>query len=127
MFSAFLAGSRTFLALLVLFFYTLIAAPPVLLWCAVSGDGRLIYPIGSLALRLGLAIAGIRVRVLGLEHVRPERPAVYAANHNSNIDPPVVLVALSRLYPRLKIIYKAELRKLPLLVWVSDAAGFVPV
>lgn len=125
--SAFIAGFRTFVALFVLSVYTLIAAPPVLLWVGVTGDVRPIYTVGGLALRLGLAIAGIRVRLLGSEHIQPGRPAVYAANHNSNIDPPVVLVALKPLYPRLKIIYKAELRKLPLLVWIFDLAGFVPV
>ena len=34
---------------------------------------------------------------------------------------------LERLFPRLRVLYKAELRKLPVLVWVFDAAGFVPV
>ena len=31
------------------------------------------------------------------------------------------------LFPRVRVLYKAELRKLPVLVWVFDAAGFVPV
>jgi 1-acyl-sn-glycerol-3-phosphate acyltransferase len=39
----------------------------------------------------------------------------------------VVFASLAPLQPRLRTIYKAELRKLPLLVWVFDAAGFVPI
>jgi 1-acyl-sn-glycerol-3-phosphate acyltransferase len=48
--------------------------------------------------------------------------AVYACNHSSNIEPPAIFMALRPLFPRLRIVYKAELRKLPVLVWVFDAA-----
>jgi 1-acyl-sn-glycerol-3-phosphate acyltransferase len=34
---------------------------------------------------------------------------------------------LRMLFPRLRVLYKAELRNLPVLVWVFDAAGFVPL
>ncbi len=53
--------------------------------------------------------------------------AVYACNHSSNIEPPAVFFSLARLFPRVKVLYKAELRKLPVLVWAFDAAGFVPI
>lgn len=56
-----------------------------------------------------------------------DRAAVYAFNHGSNVEPPLAFLALSRLFPKLRVLYKAELRKLPVLVWVFDAAGFVPV
>ena len=35
--------------------------------------------------------------------------------------------ALRSLFPRLRVIYKAELRKLPVLVWAFDIGGFVPL
>ena len=35
--------------------------------------------------------------------------------------------ALHELFPRLRILYKAELRKLPVLVRAFDLAGFVPL
>ena len=54
-------------------------------------------------------------------------PAVYASNHTSNIDPPAVFLALRPVFPRLRVLYKAELRKLPVLVWAFDLAGFVPI
>jgi 1-acyl-sn-glycerol-3-phosphate acyltransferase len=38
-----------------------------------------------------------------------------------------VFLALKSLFPRVRVLYKAELRKVPVLVWVFDAAGFVPV
>jgi 1-acyl-sn-glycerol-3-phosphate acyltransferase len=121
-----LAAIRTVLAGTAISLYVLIAAPPVLLWTVVSRRASLLYAAGSVGMRLGLAIAGIRVEIVGSEHVQ-RRPAVYASNHNSNIDPPAVFLALRGLFPRLRILYKAELRRLPVLVWVFDAAGFVPV
>ncbi len=83
--------------------------------------------MGDGGVRLAFALVGIRVRVVGVENIQAGRAAVYAANHSSNIDPPAVFTALSRLHPRLQTIYKAELRRLPVLVWAFDAAGFVPI
>jgi 1-acyl-sn-glycerol-3-phosphate acyltransferase len=65
--------------------------------------------------------------VTGAEHIQRGKPAIYAANHTSNIEPPAVFVALSDLFPRLRVLYKAEMRKIPVLVWVFDAGGFVPI
>jgi len=83
------------------------------------------YRAGGLGIRLGFSLAGIRVRVVGREHLQPA--AVYACNHASNIEPPAVFHALAPLFPRLRVLYKAELRTLPILVWAFDAAGFVPL
>jgi 1-acyl-sn-glycerol-3-phosphate acyltransferase len=52
---------------------------------------------------------------------------VYCVNHSSNLEPPVVFAALWPLFPRLRVLYKAELRKLPILVRAFDLAGFVPL
>jgi 1-acyl-sn-glycerol-3-phosphate acyltransferase len=86
-----------------------------------------LYRVGELGLWLGLTLAGIRIEVVGRANILVGRPAVYAANHRSSIEPPVVFYALRSLFPHLSILYKAELRRLPVLVWVFDAAGFVPL
>jgi 1-acyl-sn-glycerol-3-phosphate acyltransferase len=49
---------------------------------------------------------------------------VFCANHESNVDPPVLFQVLHR---RLHVLYKAELSKLPLLGRVFILGGFVPV
>lgn len=121
-----IAAIRTFFAGTALSVYVLIAAPPVLVWTAMSRDPALLFAAGSVAMRMGLAIAGIRRVVTGTEHVR-HRAAVYASNHSSNLDPPIVFLALRGLFPRVRILYKAELRRLPVLVRLFDAAGFIPV
>lgn len=107
--------------------YVLFAGIPALLWTLVVRDHRLLYRVGKLGLWLGLTLAGIKVEVIGRENILKGRPAVYAANHRSNVEPPVVFFALRSLFPNLSILYKAELRRLPVLVWVFDAAGFVPL
>ncbi len=98
-----------------------------MLWTLIVRNPRALYRVGELGIWLGLALAGIRVHVTGRENILVGRPAVYAANHRSSIEPPVVFLALRSLFPHLTILYKAELRKLPVLVWVFDAAGFVPL
>jgi len=106
--------------------WVLVAGPPVLLWTVVSRRPWLIYAAGSLGVRVGFAVAGIRLRLEGREHL-VRGAAVYACNHSSNVEPPAVFLALRSLHPGLKVLYKAEMRRLPILVWVFDVAGFVPV
>ena len=120
-----LAALRTFAAVVSVAVYVLICGPIALVVTALTRDARLMYALGGGGVRIGLALAGIRLRVLGDEHLI--QGAVYACNHSSNIEPPAVFLALRPLFPRLRIVYKAELRKLPVLVWVFDAAGFVPL
>ena len=107
--------------------YVIVVGIPALLWTLISRDHRLLYLAGKVGLWLGLTLAGIRVEVVGAQNILKGRSAVYAANHRSSIEPPVVFYALRSLFPDLSILYKAELRRLPVLVWVFDAAGFVPL
>ena len=122
---ALIAAVRTLAALTVVGIYIVVCGPPVLIWTAVSRDPRLMYAAGGLGVRAGFFLVGIRLNVTGREYLHPA--AVYACNHSSNVDPPAVFLALRPLFPRLRVLYKAELRKLPVLVWVFDAAGFVPL
>lgn len=118
---------RTVIAVAAVSLYVLVVAPPLLLWAAATRSPAGLYWAGYVAVRVGLAIVGVKLRIHGAEHIQRGRAAVYAFNHTSNIEPPVVYAALKPLYPRLRVLYKAELRKLPILVWVFDAAGFVPI
>lgn len=118
---------RTVATLVGMVAYVVVVGIPALLWTVILRDPRLLYRAGEYGVWLGLTLCGIRIEIVGAEHILAGRPAVYAANHRSNIEPPVVFYALRPLFPCLSILYKAELRKLPILVWVFDAAGFVPL
>jgi 1-acyl-sn-glycerol-3-phosphate acyltransferase len=107
--------------------YVLFVGPPLLLIAFLTNSPALLFRGGHLGVRIGLALSGIRTQVDGSEHLQRQRAAVYAVNHTSNIEPPVIFDVLSPLFPRLRILYKAELRKLPILVRAFDLAGFVPL
>jgi 1-acyl-sn-glycerol-3-phosphate acyltransferase len=115
--------ARSLLTYVVTVAYITVAGPIGLLVGIVlrSTDG--LYRLGHGGVRLALALAGIRWKVAGREHV-PGTAVVYCSNHESNVDPPVLFEALP---PRLKILYKAELRKFPIMKTAFDVAGFVAV
>lgn len=118
---------RSILTYLVVALYVLILGPPVLALAFVTKRPSILFRTGHAGVRLGLALSGIRMLVEGREHLQRNRAAVYAVNHTSNVEPPIIFDVLSPLFPRLKILYKAELRKLPVLVRAFDLAGFIPL
>jgi 1-acyl-sn-glycerol-3-phosphate acyltransferase len=114
---------RSLITYIVTVLYIAVAGPIGLLVGIVlrSQDG--LYRLGHGGVRLALALAGIRWKVSGREQV-PRTAVVYCSNHESNVDPPVLFEVL---HPRLKILYKAELRKFPIMKTAFDVAGFVAV
>jgi 1-acyl-sn-glycerol-3-phosphate acyltransferase len=107
-------------------YVALVGTPFVLLALAI-GNAGILYRVGDVGVRLGLFLSGIRFTVEGGEHIQRQRAVVYAVNHASNIEPPILFTALRDIHPKLRILYKAELRKLPILVNAWDLAGFVPL
>jgi 1-acyl-sn-glycerol-3-phosphate acyltransferase len=78
-------------------YLALIAVPAVLLpWLvAVLWPGRKVaIACGRLGARLMLKLAGVRVRVEGVEHLRAPGPVVLTANHASYVDSPVLMASL---------------------------------
>ncbi len=118
---------RTIIGVVAISVYVLFVGPPLLIWAALFRAAGPLFFAGQVGIRMLLAIVGVKIRVHGAEHIQTGRAAVYAFNHSSNLEPPIAFVALKRLFPKLHVLYKAELRKLPVMVWVFDAAGFVPV
>ena len=49
---------------------------------------------------------------------------MFCSNHQSNIDPPILFQAL---HPRLHVLFKRELTRLPLLGKAFQIGGFVPI
>ena len=108
--------------------WVVVFAPIGITLAVVFGRPAVLYALGRGGARLGLALAGINYTVRHAHRVLLDRGAVYCANHSSNLEPPIIFIALAALHPRLKAIYKAELRSVfPLLRTVFDVAGFVPV
>jgi 1-acyl-sn-glycerol-3-phosphate acyltransferase len=125
--SSLVAAIRSLATYLTIAVYVVLVGPPFLLISLATGSPTPLYRVGLIGVRLGLALSGITYRVEGGEHIQRDRAAVYAVNHASNVEPPILFDMLSGLFPRLRILYKAELRKLPILVRAFDIAGFVPL
>jgi 1-acyl-sn-glycerol-3-phosphate acyltransferase len=122
-----LASIRTAAAILLISLATILVGPLVIIIGWLFRWPNLPFQAGILTVRIALAIVGLRYVVEGEEHILLDRPAVYCANHTSNVEPPLVFAALRRLVPKLAILYKAELRSLPILNIGFDLVGFIPV
>ena len=118
-----IAAVRSVLTYIVVSLYVLIAGPIALAIGVGLKNKTALYVPGHIGVWLALGLSGIRYRVRGREHI-PNRAVVFCSNHESNIDPPVLFQALHK---RLHVLFKAELKKLPVLGAVMVAGGFVPV
>jgi 1-acyl-sn-glycerol-3-phosphate acyltransferase len=115
---------RSVVTYLAISLYVLVAGTIGLLIAIPFKAKNLLYILGHGGVWLALSLAGIRYTVLGRENMPKDRAVVFCANHQSNVDPPVLFEAL---HPRRHILYKAELRKLPVLGRVFEVGGFVAV
>jgi 1-acyl-sn-glycerol-3-phosphate acyltransferase len=119
-----IAAIRSFATYLAVSVYVLFAAPIGMLLAMIFRWKGILYIFGHGGVRLGLALCGIRVRVAGTEHIPLDRAAVYCANHESNVDPPILF---DKLHPRMHVVYKAEIDAIPLLARAFRHGGFVPI
>ena len=122
-----IAAIRSLLTYVAVSLYILLVGPPFPLVAFATGRPNALYQAGLGGVRLGVWLSGITVEIRHPENILRGRAAVYAVNHSSNVEPPILFAALSGLFPRMRILYKAELRKLPILVRAFDLAGFVPL
>ena len=67
---------------------------------------------------------GIDVNIEGLEHIRPEQPQIFIANHQGFFD----IFALNGFLPvQLRWVAKSSLFHIPFVGWAMRAAGSIPV
>lgn len=114
---------RTILLGLYLGLAVLLALPWLILWSVIVGNPDFMYGAAMKFVRLGNRLAGIRVRVEGLENI-PPGACVFASNHVSNVDAIAFIPAIPR---RVAILIKQELMSIPILATGMRCAQFVPV
>jgi 1-acyl-sn-glycerol-3-phosphate acyltransferase len=90
----------------------------------LTGDVGPLYAVGSWIARVAMRVAGIRVRIEGIEHIPPGRACILMANHLSNLDAPALM---SNLPDRTVVFLKRPLMKIPVLGYAFKLAGFIPV
>ena len=105
------------------YYWTLIVATLVMLFIGFPvitlghvlrrffGIEGLIFPCAKFGCRIWLRSAGARVHVSGREHLDPQQGYLFAANHQSNLDPPLLFAYLG---PNTGALAKQELTKFPL-------------
>ena len=95
-----------------------------MLLAVTFGWKDILYIFGHGGVHLGLMLSGISFKVDGRSNVPMDRAAVYCANHQSNVEPPLLFHAL---HPRLHILYKHEIDQIPVLARAFRMGGFIPI
>ncbi len=106
-----------------LFLVGLITLPSGLLILSLSffdRKGKLAYGVSRFWTWAILKIGGIRLKVRGLDHLNPGRQYIFMANHQSNIDIPVLVQSLTKF--QLRWVAKKELLLVPLFGWALWAS-----
>src|SRR5260370_38550626 len=113
-------------ALLMLGFWAVglpIAALVCVAWVLITGDIRLLYKVGMRSAFVGVRLAGVKVRTIGMEQLDPERTYIFMVNHVSNIDPPLLLPLIPG---RTSVMAKKEMFSYPILARAMRMDSLVP-
>jgi 1-acyl-sn-glycerol-3-phosphate acyltransferase len=113
----------------------LIQLPILSLWTAgcdicsliislVDEGGRLQHGVAHIWARGCVFISGARLTVRGTENLRKHPVAVYASNHTSYMDTPVIFSALPLQF---RILAKKELWSIPFIGWYLSRSGQIPI
>jgi 1-acyl-sn-glycerol-3-phosphate acyltransferase len=105
-------------------FSTLICGLISLAASPFDADGEFMMKIARVWARSLLAIAGVKVRVEGLDKLTPGASYVFASNHLSYMDTPVIL---THIRANFRFMAKDVLFKIPLLGTHLGQAGHIPV
>jgi 1-acyl-sn-glycerol-3-phosphate acyltransferase len=113
---------RTILTYIIVSVYVAITGSLGMLIAVVFRWPGVLYIFGHGGVRLACAVSGIRFRVEGQPVL--DRAVVYCANHQSNVDPPILFTTL---HPRMHILYKHEIDRIPILARSFRMGGFIPI
>jgi 1-acyl-sn-glycerol-3-phosphate acyltransferase len=119
-----LGAVRTSLAVLFLLVVVPIGALFVFPWTFISRKIGLLYFVGMGLAHLAVRIAGVRIKLVGMDKIDPAGTYVFMSNHVSNLDPPILAPLIPR---RTSILVKSELWRVPILAQAFDMAELVPV
>jgi 1-acyl-sn-glycerol-3-phosphate acyltransferase len=95
-----------------------------LLASLVAKTGRTQHRIARVWARACVRISGARLTIRGREHLGQYPVAVYAANHTSYMDTPVIFATLPFQF---RILAKKELWSMPFIGWYLNRSGQIPV
>ena len=103
---------------------TVVCGSLSLLVSLVDKDGRAQHRIARFWARTVVFFTGCSLRVMGQENLRRHPVAVYASNHTSYMDTPVIFAALPFQF---RILAKKELWPIAFIGWYLDRSGQIPI
>jgi 1-acyl-sn-glycerol-3-phosphate acyltransferase len=71
-----------------------------------------------------LDICGVKLSVTGKENINTDEVYIYASNHTSQFDIPIIFSAINQ---KVAIIYKKELEKVPFFGWMLNRSYFISI
>jgi len=115
---------RTYFIIAVLIIVTVFYAVAVILHMVLFRDREVFYRYARSWSRLLLDLSDVHVTLEGVNHLVPGTRYVYASNHASLFDIPVVLATVP---DNVRIMYKRELEKIPVFGWCLKMSPFIAV
>ena len=107
-----------------IYFYTFVLGTLSLLSSLFDRSGRIQHGFARLWSKMILGTAGCRLQVEGLEGLDLAHPYIYASNHQSALDIPVLYVGLP---VQFRIMAKKELFRYPFMGWHLKRSGQIPI
>ncbi len=115
---------RTVLAIPIIIFITVIYSVAVSLHMLLWSNGDVFFAYARSWSKKILWLSGVRVVLSGAENVNPGVRYIYAANHTSLFDIPVILAYVP---DNVRIMYKQELEKIPVFGWGLRLSPFIAI
>jgi 1-acyl-sn-glycerol-3-phosphate acyltransferase len=103
---------------------TVVCASFSLLVSLVDKSGRAQHRIAQVWARALVRLSGCSLTVRGVENLRKHPVAVYASNHTSYMDTPVIFASLPFQF---RILAKKELWPIAFIGWYLDRSGQIPI
>jgi 1-acyl-sn-glycerol-3-phosphate acyltransferase len=114
---------RTILVGVFLGLCTLLVLPWLVLWTVLAGNPDFMYRCAMAAVSAAIRLAGIHLRTEGVENI-PSGACIFASNHASNVDPPILATVIPR---RVAILVKKELFRIPIFSRAMRVSHYVAV
>ncbi len=103
--------------------YVAVVVPVFMPIVKITGSIGPAYWMARQGCRIAFGLAGVRVRLERLERAFAHPCCVFVANHASNLEAP----ALFQVLPRISVIIKESLGRIPLLGYAMRMGGFICV
>jgi 1-acyl-sn-glycerol-3-phosphate acyltransferase len=104
--------------------YLIVVGIPVLSYCRITRNPNLALYLTKVLDRMMLFVAGIQLKVRGLEHLNPKQGYVYVGNHTSHVDPAVLFQTIPG---QVRFLIKKEVFRIPLLSFALRTMEMIEV